>query len=89
MAERIIDIYPARDMPHAHMLLAALDGEGIPAHISNQGLAFGGLYGVLTDAPHILVRESDAERALDLLQVLERRGAALDEDWEGDDGAVV
>jgi nitrogen fixation protein len=79
-----VEIYAARDLLHAYMLKAALEEEGIHVEIDNEHLqtAAGELPLGWSTAPRILVDESDAPRAVEILEALEASREDADKDGE-------
>ena len=71
MAE-LVQIYVARDIPHAYLLKGALEEAGISVKVGNENLqgALGDLPQFAT-APTLLVSEADAPRALELLNEID------------------
>ncbi len=69
---RLVQIYVARDTPHAYLLKGALEDSGIDAEVGNEELQMGlGELPAFSTAPVILVDESNAARATQVLKKLE------------------
>ncbi len=69
---RLVQIYVARDLPHAYLLKGALEDSGIDAEVGNEELQMGlGELPAFSTAPVILVDESNAARATQVLKKLE------------------
>ena len=64
-----VQVYMARDTPHAYLLKGALEEAGIEVLVENESLqgALGELSAFST-APTLLVKQSDAVRALEILK---------------------
>ena len=77
---RLVQIYVARDLPHAYLLKGALENSGIDAEVGNEELqmAIGELPQFPT-APIILVDESNAARAAQILKELEESARPSEE----------
>ena len=73
---KLVEVYSAKDIPHAHLLKAALAAEGIAAEIGNENLqiVIGEIPAGWPTAPRILVEESQAEQARAFLLELEKKG---------------
>ena len=68
----LVQVYVARDIPHAYLLKGALEASGIEAEIGNEELQTGlGELPAFSTAPIILVDESNAVRAAEILKELE------------------
>jgi len=68
----LVEVYRARNGPQAHLIKAVLEEAGIETHVGGETLA-----GVLwhlgwSTAPRILVLESDAARAHEILHEIEK-----------------
>ena len=69
---RLVQIHVARDIPHAYLLKGALEESGIDAKVGNEELQMGiGELPAFSTAPIILVDESNAVEAAQILQDLE------------------
>ncbi len=66
---RLVQVYMARNIPHAYLLKGALEASGIDAEVGNEELQTGLGPSFLT-APIILVDESNAARAAQILKEL-------------------
>ena len=66
---RLVQVYMARNIPHAYLLKGALEASGIDAEVGNEELQMG-LGPAFATAPIILVDESNAARAAEILKEL-------------------
>ena len=89
--EPFVEVYAASNVPDAYVIKAALEGAGITVQITNEYLE-GALGGVPlgTTAPRLLVPQSQADAAQEVLQAMADEPDNEDE-WEvdlGDDPSV-
>ena len=70
----LVEVFVARDLPHAHLLMALLKSGGIDGHVTNEHLqgAVGELPAGWATTPRILVRASVATQAKQLLREVEK-----------------
>lgn len=70
--EPLVEVFVARDVPHAYLVKATLEDEGLFVVIQGENLQVGAWEIPPQDAaPRILVRKTEAARAL---QILKERG---------------
>ena len=77
----LVQVYVARDIPHAYLVKGALEEAGIASMVGNESLqsALGDLPAFVT-APTLLVDEADAPRALELLKEIDDAAREARED---------
>ncbi len=77
---RLVQVYVARDIPHAYLLKGALEASGIDAEVGNEELQTGlGELPAFSTAPIILVDESNAIRAAQFLMELDASARGSEE----------
>jgi hypothetical protein len=80
MNDKLVRIAQYENSEQAHVAKMELEGEGIEGFIENENLATAGLVFTLpTCEVHLLVRESQAKEARQILQDFETEGPAVDE----------
>src|SRR5262245_2389661 len=86
-ALQLVEIYRALNLPQAHALRMVLEGEGVPVLIDGEMLqgAVGDLPLGWVTSPRLLVQESQADAAREILRREEQRDRELEEeDGPGD-----
>lgn len=89
--EKFVEVYVAPDITYAYLVKAHLENADIPVQITNENLQ--GLYCLDGMVPRVLVPESSAKAALEIIQQMQQAVAEdtddLDEDneEEADDAA--
>jgi hypothetical protein len=73
MTDELVEVTVARDIPHAYMIKGLLEEAGIQVHVGNENLqtAVGLVPPGYSTAPRIIVLESQAKQALQILKDLE------------------
>jgi hypothetical protein len=67
--EPLVRIFVARDVPHAYLVKATLEAEGVFVVVEGESLAFAiGEVPPQDAAPRILVRKPEVERAIAILR---------------------
>ena len=67
--EPLVEVFVARDLPHAYLVKMSLDMEGVFAVVQGENLQIAvGDIPIQEAAPRILVRRPDAAQALQILR---------------------
>ena len=67
--EPLVEVFTARDVTHAYLVKATLESDGLFVVIQGENLAIAaGDIPLQEAAPRILVRKSDAARAIEILK---------------------
>lgn len=69
----LVQVYIARDLVHAYLVKGRLEEAGITVHVENESLQ--GVIGevpAFVTAPRLVVEEADAQRALALIEEIDK-----------------
>ena len=78
--EKFVEVYAASDITFAYLIKGQLENAEIPARIDNENVS--AVYSIDGMAPRVLVPESRAEEARQIINDLQQASDQDAEDWD-------
>ena len=78
--EKFVEVYAAADITLAYLIKAQLEDADIPVQITNENLQ--GVYCLDGMVPRVLVPESQAEQAKEIIQEMQQASSENSDDWD-------